>query len=264
MHKSLRETWVLTLLCAAALGVFEHAFAGMMPMFEEQLVEMWMQLPFIRTVISAILGTDVGETLAPNLLSSMGWMHPIALVIVWMHAILYGTRIPAGEIDRGTVDTLMSLPVSRARIYVCDSLVGLACGVFVLAGGWIGHVSGAEPRGPVGSSRAIMVVLVNLICLYASVAGAAYLCSAMSRRRGRAIGMVVGFVLASFFVHSLAAFNETARAFASLSIVHHYQPFVILRDGEWPWGDLAALGGFAAACWTLGAVVFARRDIRTV
>ncbi len=264
MHKSLRETWVLTLLCAAALGVFENAFAGMIPIFEEQLVEMWMQLPFIRTVISAILGTDVGETIAPKLLSSMGWMHPIALIVVWMHAILFGTRIPAGEIDRGTVDTLMSLPVSRARIYVCDSLVGLACGMFVLTCGWIGHVAAAVPRGPAGSSWPMAMVLVNLFFLYASVAGAAYLCSTMSRRRGRAIGMVVGFVLASFFVHSLAAFNETARSVAALSIVHHYQPFVIFRDGVWPWGDLAVLGGFAVACWTLGAVVFMRRDIRTV
>ena len=53
--------------------------------------------------------------------------------------IVLCTRMPAGEIDRGTIDVLLSLPVSRRAVYWSESIVWLITGVLILVMGLIGH-----------------------------------------------------------------------------------------------------------------------------
>jgi hypothetical protein len=114
----------------------------------------------------------------------------------------------------------------------------------------------------------MVVVTVNLFCLYLAVGGLACLVSAMSERRGRAVATVFGILLASFLLNFLAQFWPPAEAVSRLSVLHYYKPLGVLRpgvmDAGWPVADMLVLAGFAAVTWTAGGLWFARRDICTV
>jgi putative exporter of polyketide antibiotics len=188
------------------------------------------------------------------------------LSILFAHALTACTRMPAGEIDRGTIDVLFGMPLSRANVYLSESAIWLGGGAVVvlmgLAGSVIGH-SLVPPESRPEAGR-LAWVLLNLFALYASV-GAFTLCvSAMSDRRGKAIGVTFGVVLAHLVWNFLGQYWSVAERLSFLSVLNYFKPMPVLSDGTVPVVNLAVLGALALALWGLGAVVFIRRDIHTV
>ncbi len=264
--KSLREAWIATVLFSLALMVLEAIFAYVLPTFADQFSTVLLQLEFVQRMVQALLGTDIGTQITPDVFSSIAWAHPVVLTIVWAHAIIFCTRVPAGEIDRGTIDLLFGLPVSRWRIYRCESAVFLVTGLIVISMGLLGNALGSlsqEPDSRPDLSRSAVIV-VNLLALYMAVGGLAFLVSSLANHRGRAVGVVFAILLASFLLNFLAQLWQPAEKLSFLSVLNYYQPLVVLRQEGWPTMDLAVLTGLAVTLWIIGGLCFARRDICTV
>ena len=204
--------------------------------------------------------------LGPELFESIGWVHPVVLAITWAHAIICCTRVPAGEVDRGTIDVLLGLPVSRWNLFISETIAWLISGMILLlfgaAGNAIGHGLLPDEYFHPDLSR-ILIVLVNLFSLYAAVGAIAWLLSALSDRRGKAMGVVFAIVLGSFLLNYLAQFWEPAERLSFLGLLQYYKPLFILRDGTWPTHDLAVLIGLTVVLWTIAGIAFARRDLST-
>src|SRR5262245_35132305 len=114
--KSLHEVWPATLICGLGLCVVEGVLAYVLPVFQQQFSDQILQIQFLQSMVKAMLGMDTGETLGPEAFMSVPWAHPVVLALVWAHAIVCCTRVPAGEVDRGTIDVLLGLPVSRWQV----------------------------------------------------------------------------------------------------------------------------------------------------
>ena len=263
--KTLRETWPWTLLFALAVGGVEVLLAHILPTFFGEGSAAFLQFGFFRTILEGLLGTEVGSALGPEMVTSIAWVHPLVMTLIWAHAIWFCTRVPAGEVDRGTVDVLLSLPVSRTRLYVCESAVWAVAGLAVVTMALVGNLIGGRFAPPElrGTPRQLIVVVVNLFCLYLVVGSATLLVSALSDRRGRAVGAAIAFILLSTLVDSLAPFWEPAGRVAFLCITSYYWPLPILQGEPWPVADMLVLTAVAIGCWLGAAVVFVRRDLRT-
>ncbi len=237
-----------------------------LPQVQESFGDIFSQMPFVKTLMTALLGTDIGDEITAQTMQAFLWVHPVVLAIVWSHEIVFCTRMPAGEIDRGTIDVLLGLPVSRRSVYWCESAVWLVSGGMILVMGLIGHriTAPAMPAEIRPELPRVILVMVNLFCVYASVGGIAFLVSALSDRRGRAMAIVFGIVLASFLLNFVAQFWEPAKQVAFLSVMNYYQPANILRSGQLPTSDVAVLLVTGAVTWLLGGEVLARRSICTV
>lgn len=266
MMKAIREIWPTTLLLGVAILVVEGVLAYVLPTFSQMFSEKMMQLKFFENMIKAMLGTEMSGSIGPEIFSSIPWVHPVVLALTWAHAIVVCTRVPAGEIDRGTVDVLLGLPISRWELFLSENVVWICSALVMMTLGVIGNTIGnlnAPPDARLSFAR-VVIVLVNLLCLYVAVGGAAWLASALSDRRGRAITVLFALVLASFLLNYLAQFWEPADRVVFLSILRYYRPLFILRDGAWPLHDMLVLLGIAGVLWTAAGIVFARRDLCTV
>ncbi len=266
LRKALQESWPMTLFAGLGLLAIEAALAYVLPKFERQLSDFWSQLPFIQNLIQALLGADDAARLGPEVFRSIPWAHPAALALLWAHAISGATRIPAGEVDRGTIDVLLGLPVSRWQLYGAETLCWAASGLSVILLGGAGNLAGtlaASAGARIDGPRTVAVIL-NMACLYLAVGSVAWLASALGDRRGRAIGAAFAFVLASFLLSYLARFWVLADRLSFLSVLTYYRPFAVLRDGGWPLRDMTVLLAAAGAFWTAGGIIFARRDLVTV
>jgi len=264
--KTIREVWLATLLFGIGLSLVMALLTYILPQIQEGITEVFAMLPFVKTLVQAILGIDVGDDLTAQMIQAILWVHPVVLALVWAHEIVFCTRVPAGEIDRGTIDVLLGLPVSRRAVYLCESLMWLASGAFVLLLGALGHLA-ASPSMPAEMrleiSR-IVLVMINFGCVYVAVGGIAFFVSALSDRRGRAIGIVFAIVLASFLLNFLAQFWEPAQQVAFMSVMDYYRPAQILRTGRLPMDDVVTLLVVGSAAWLAGREVFARRSICTL
>lgn len=266
LAKSLRETWAVTVVIAIAVAILEALLAYILPTYASQFVEMWAQIEFFKGVLEALVGASLGDNIGPHVLLSIAWVHPGLLAMVAAQATVFSTRLPVGEVDRGTIDVLLGLPVSRWRLYACELIMLMATGVFILCFAVIGNRIGglfvdAEMRTALS---AIMIVLINLFTLYLAVAALGWLVSSMSDRRGKAIGIVFGILIASFLLNFLAQFWKPADAVSFLSILSYYQPMSVIQDGAWPLADVAILLALGSTLWVAAGIVLARRDLCTV
>ena len=126
LAKTLHEVWLPTLLFGCSLLAVKGLLTFILPQIQQGFGDILDQIPFLRSLLAGLLGTELGEELNARTLQAFLWVHPVVLALVWGHEIAFCTRMPAGEIDRGTIDVLFSLPVSRRTVYVCESLVWLA------------------------------------------------------------------------------------------------------------------------------------------
>ncbi len=266
MLKAAIELWPATLLCGLLLAAAEAALAYVIPTFQAQWSQSVTQIGFLQDFVSAMLGVKVADQLGPEAFTAFPWVHPVVLSLVWAHALLCCTQIPVGEVDRGTADVTMTLPVTRWGLLASHSVVWIASGMIVLGMGLAGNVFGGRyveaalrPDG-----QRVVIVLANLFCLYLAVGAFSWLVSASSNRRGMALTVVFVVLLTSFLLNFLAQFWELADRLSFLSVLYYYRPLFVLRDGAVPWGDVGVLLATAATLWIAAGVVFSRRDICTI
>jgi ABC-type transport system involved in multi-copper enzyme maturation permease subunit len=261
-----REIWLGTLLFGIGLLIDKALLTFVLPKAFDGFAEIFEQMPFAKAMVSALLGTELGDQLTQRSMQTFLWVHPTVLSLFWAHEIVLCTRLPAGEIDRGTIDILLGWPVSRWAIYTAESIMWILTGIFLIFMGLTGyhlvvHTWPAELRP---SSTEVTWIMLNLFCVYLAVGGIALLVSASSDRRGRAVGIVFGLVLSSFLLTFLSQFWIPAKKIAFLSVMEYYQPAEILNTGQPSGENMAILLGVAATSWILGGVVFSRRSICTV
>lgn len=261
--RSVRETWGTTLGFAVGLFGAEMLLGNILPRFGEQFSMMAAQLEFIQTLLKMLVGAEAAGQLGPELLYALAWVHPVVLTLVWAHTIMFCTRVPAGEVERGTIDVLLGLPISRGELLRSETLVWAASGGVLMLAALLGNLAGGaggDAAGAPGIGRIVLCV-VNLFALYLAVGALAWLASALSNRRGRAISAAFAIVVGSFLLQFLAQYSALADRLSFLGLMDYYKPFAILTDGAWPWRDLAVLSGVAIAAWIAAAAALVRRDL---
>ncbi len=267
IYKSIRETWLLTLVCGIGVMLFETLIAFVLITNAAQFQEMWSKMPeFITKLITAMLGTNISELANPQQLVALAWVHPVVLAMLWAHEITFCTRVPAGEVDRGTSDILLGWPVTRWQVMVSESVVWMVSGAFLVGLATVGNVlgetiAGVSSRTPV---ERLLPILCNLYAMYLAVGGLAWLTSTLTDRRGRAIAVAFGVVVISFLVNFLVPFWEPAQNFAFLSVLNYYQPFEMLNAGGWPLTNIFSLVSIGLGLWLVSVLVFSRRNVSTV
>jgi ABC-2 type transport system permease protein len=265
LWKSWREAWPPTLGIGVALFLIEGVLAFALPKLQDQIAGPLERLPFLQNVIAAMIGSDASQGLGPAMFGAIPWVHPVVLALAWAHALVLCTRVPAGEVDRGTIDVLLALPVSRMQVFVVESVVALAAGALLVAAALAGNAIGARLGGNVLHMELGRVALAatSFFLLNVAVGAFALLMSALSDRRGRAMAAAIIVVLASFLLNYLAQFWGPAKSIESLSALQYHRPLVALQTGALAWRDAATLLGAAALFWIVAAIVFARRDLAT-
>lgn len=175
-------------------------------------------------------------------------------------AVGHGAGTLAGEEERGTIDLLLSSPLSRTRVALeklaamCVELAAL--GVVLWLALWVGarafsmEVSVAH----LASATALLVVLA---LAYGAIA---FMVAAATGRKTLAIGLTVALAVGAYLVNSLASLVEVLEPFQKATPFYHYAVADPLRQGLDPWHTLflVALGLAAAAA---GVLLFARRDV---
>ncbi len=196
------------------------------------------------------------------------WNHPIFVVLIAIWAISRGTAAVAAEVERGTMDLLLSRPVSRSAYlasHVIVALSGLAVLAAALALGGSWAVAHNVLRSPPESGALIRPAL-NLAALGLPIYGCALLLSALDHVRWRPTWIVSSLTLASFIGFMMAINPVFADApwkpwVEAITIFRAYRPVELVSTGETFAANVAFLAGVAAPCMLLAFIGFARRDL---
>ncbi len=265
LKKSLREVATVVILCGIGLAAFEALLAYVFWTYQEQLTEELMEVEFVRNLIKSLVGGKFEGQLGPESLRSLAWVHPLVLALVFAHGITTASRVPAGEVDRGTADIMFTWPVSRGAIFFTEMFVCFATGAFLLGLGVLGSYIGNQliPAEGRPDPQRVAIIVFNLYLLAMTVAGMTMLFSTLSERRGRAVGWAFGVVLTFLLWNFLAQYWGPAENALLFNLLYYYQPLPILTEGLFPARNYAVLAALVGATWGGALFILQRRDICT-
>jgi ABC-2 type transport system permease protein len=166
----------------------------------------------------------------------------------------------AGEESRGTIDVLLSYPISRRRLVLekCVAVL-IACCVAAAVTWALGLVGAAISSSPLAADKlaaaCVMLVLISLV--YGSLALAI---STATGNRGAAIGVAVGLLVVTYLIDGLANIVDGLNTIRWISPFKYYMGNDPLRNGL-DLGDAAVLIAVTAVLVVVSVVAFNRRDL---
>src|SRR5262249_9225006 len=141
------------------------------------------------------------------------------------------TRVIVGEIDRGTADLLLTLPISRTGILATVTLLWAGVGLVFCAAPWLGICVGRAffPRAAEIDVGVLWIPTVNLYALYLAIGCLTLAVGSFMTRRGVAIGIVLGILIAMFVLNFVTALVPAARPWGALGLLNYYRPLESIR-----------------------------------
>lgn len=261
LKKYINESLLLWLACAVMLVVFSWVRVWIVCQFELQRFEAFLdQLkPFEKfspVPLSQLL------TYAGSL--AMTFDEPVLILCILVWSIARGTDVVSGEINRGTLELLLSLPISRVRLMALHATVCIGGLIGLCSCAWLGLYLGIQtmsvketvtpkielsiPYIPVkiplqtGESRVTRVALservdpevfmpaaVNLFGFGFVVLSFSVLCSSFDRFRWRTIGIVVSTYVIQLLLFLLSKSAPATEFCAGLTFFSCYQPDAIVQ-----------------------------------
>jgi ABC-2 type transport system permease protein len=207
-----------------------------------------------------ILGATVGDasTLIGFLHIELFSMILPALIVAFAAGMASG--FTAGEESRGTIDILLSYPVSRRRVILEKSLaVTLACVVAAVVV-WVMAMAGAAASASALPGDKLAAALVMLVLLGLDFGAIALAISAYTGNRAAAIGIAIAMMVVMYLADALAAIVDGLNAIRPLSLFRYYMGADPLRFGL-NLGDAAVLAAVAAVFLVISLLAFERRDL---
>ena len=240
----------------------------------------------------ALLGSaPVGSVKASALAITVVSLASLSVYLLPLIALMLAYDALVGELERGTLQLLMSYPVARWQVVAGKFLGHLAVLALAIV---LGYGSAAVLVGLLGGAdaeawMAFAALCASSICLGAVFLGLGYLVSALSDERAKAAGLAIGLWLFLVVIYDLGLLGlllvDTGQSlapslFTALLIANPTDAFRVfnltLFDGVRQLSGLAGLGAellpqrslplAVLGLWLLGAlgatcVSFLRREV---
>jgi beta-exotoxin I transport system permease protein len=193
---------------------------------------------------------------------SLGFTHPIYIVMAGAAVIGFSARVLAGEMASGAIQLPLSRAVSRRAVYIANVIGAAIVVALVAVAGPIGMLVGllyARPGDfPFGHLWPMTIVCFALLW---AIAGLSLLFSAAANSTGRVVGWALGLLLFSYFVDYFAGVWEPLRSILFLSLFEYFAPTPTLVNGAADMRSVVTLLLTGTIALAAGLVVFTRRDL---
>ncbi len=243
-------------------------------------------------VSQAVMGGADIQFDKPNDFLAVELLHPVVVILCSLWAVGRAAAAVSGELDKGTMELLLSQPVPRNRLILAHLIVDLLaipllCGCILL-----GTQTGLALIGPFDVDYSVLQKLpanvqkfvkpgpptldvsaarqwlgvVNLACLMFALSGITMLVSSAGRSRWQAMA-VAGLLTVGMFVGNVVGqLWDTVAWVRPATAFFYYTPQKVWLKGDWT-ADGTTVPG-AAVLLAVGAVgyllalrVFTRRDL---
>ena len=263
--KAVADAWLSLVVSSALLILFCWAFVWLMSRFD---VGAWgALLNLLPNFLQPMLGVPLAKLATPAGQLSILFVHVITLLVCVGWAVGRGSDSISGEIGRGTMDLLLSLPVWRITVMAVPAVVATLGAALLAASVWAGIAVGLRctrfPNPP--SLAQFGPGAANLFAMTFCLTGVTTFISSFNRDRWRTISLAGGFFVVSLILKIIGRMWPEGSWLHYLTFLSLFQPQeLILLAG--PEGSpalrydatllLLGLIGYAAA-----GVVLWRRDI---
>ncbi len=263
--KAVADCWKQLVGSALLLAAFCWVFVLLMSRFKAGAFGVILNfLPgFVQSMVGvplALLATPVGQL-------SILYVHAITLLVCVGWALGRGSDSVSGEISRGTLDLIISLPVWRVTVLIIPAIVTAVGSILLAASVSLGTILGlacVRFDQPVLASS-FLPGAFNLFCMIFCFTAITTFVSSWNRDRWWTIGIAGGFFVVELIVKLIARMWPEGSWLYALSFLSAFEPQELIllpdRGGRVAMQYDLTLIGVGLACYIAAAIVFNRRDI---
>jgi ABC-2 type transport system permease protein len=255
-----RRTVFVWIAIALAIFAMQIAICGIV--HDNQSVKSFLQvLDMFPSVVRIALGgrtLQVGNT--PGLLA-IGYQHPFLLFLLMLFAIGVPTGMLVGEVQRGTMELILSRPVKKLHVYLCAGLLTIVGMFGLVMMMYLGTTAGTkiyEFNEPIPLDLFFRMA-INGGLLAGAVGGIALLAAAFFRSRATAVGVTAGFLVVNYFVSVLSQLWPRMYFLFRFTMFNYVSAPKLWRG--WPLDDMGILAAVLVAAALAGAIIWQRRDL---
>jgi ABC-2 type transport system permease protein len=166
----------------------------------------------------------------------------------------------AGEESRGTIDILLSYPISRRRM-VLEKVLAVTLAAFAAAiAVWVFGLLGAAASATALPADNLAAALLMLVLLGLAFGAVALAIAAATGNRAASIGAAVGLLVVMYLVDAVSNIVDGLRTVQPLSLFHYYMGGDPLRNGV-SLADAGVLSAVAIVFLAVALIAFERRDL---
>ena len=185
------------------------------------------------------------------------------IIVIFLLVSLAATGI-AGEVEKGTSEIILARPVSRRNVFVGRYLAGVFTLIVFTIFSIFSIVPLAELHGIDYAMEGYVAISIIGFLFGIAVFSIAMLFSAISSERGRVYMATGGILIIMYVLNLISVLKDGLGNFRYLSFFHYYDPTQALVHNAISGVAVLLFIVVSVACAIAGAILFSKRDIKTV
>jgi ABC-2 type transport system permease protein len=258
--------WILRIfpawfLIALMIFLFQIAICGIVH-DNERVKALLDYINVLPSFIKAFMGGEILQAGNISGLIAIGYQDPLILLLYMLFAVGVPTALLAGDVQRGTMELILSRQTTKLHVYICAGLitiVGMYALVLVM---FLGTVAATNmyhfyQKVPLHS---FFKLAINGGIL-ASTVGAIALMAAACFRRGMAVSLTVAYLVVNYFISIITKWWPRMKWLDPFTIFNYVDGARIFTKPGWPVGDMLVLISILVFSAVLGGIIWWRRDL---
>jgi ABC-2 type transport system permease protein len=218
-------------------------------------------LNVLPSIVKTAIGGEMLQSGSMPALLTIGYQHPFVMFLLMLFAVGVPAGLLTGEVQRGTMELILSRPVTKTQIYLCAcilTLAGMFALVIVMYLGTVVAVNVYEFSEPIPLDRFLRIA-VNAGLLASTFGAFALLCAASFARLYSAVGISVAFLSLNYFVAIIAEWWPRMW-FLRRATLFYFVYYSDLWSG-WPLGNMGWLAAILLVTVIIGGIIWHHRDL---
>jgi ABC-2 type transport system permease protein len=263
---TLLRFWTLRILpvwCLIAFMIFIFQIAVCGVVHDNERVKALLQyIDMLPDFIKAFMGGEVLQVGNIAGLIAIGYQEPFVLLLYMLYAVGVPTALLAGEVQRGTMELILSRQTTKTHIYICAGLItvaGMYALVLVMFTGTVVATRLYDFYQEVPLYFFFKIAIVG--GMLASAVGGIALLAAACFHRGLAVSLTVGYLVVNYFISIIADWWPRMKWLEPTTIFNYVDGPAMFDKPGWPLGDICVLLSILTVSTVLGGIIWSRRDL---
>ncbi len=250
----------ILIYCLASIGLL-WMYIALFPAFKDQSASLEQLIKSYPESFMKAFNFDIKSfTTVEGYLATEQYSFVYPLMVIFMLVGFAGSAF-AGEIERGTIEVLISQPISRWKLFISRYLAGLLILMVFTATSVYSAIPLSRAYDISVSAEAFNKLAILAFMFALAIYSIAIMLSAIFSDRGKVFFIAGGLLIAMYVLNIISALRDSLSDLKFASFFYYFNPAKALGHNEIDkWAYLVFLG-VAFICTLIGAIWFAKRDI---
>ncbi len=260
-RKTLKEISISWPSYAVGLALYVYLILSVWPTIHQRAAEFEKLFANYPKGLLQVFGGSATSITTPEGYITVEFFAFIWFIIVGAFVIAYGTGAIGKEIESGTIEILLSQPITRISSLITKSITLFAGTIGLVVLTTLSTYTFGKAFDLNLKPEGILALTVIGSLFFLAIASFSLFFSVLLGERGRAALISASILTTMYIITVLAGLADWPKKVNDISLFHYYDAQKLLTSGHVPFRSVLVYAGIIIVFYIGSILVFNRRDI---